>query len=89
MLVVRVEVWPGGAEHRRREIGRARIANVSDLDDVSDYAFEIEGDGSTRLGVRPVRLEGSVERVPRSESAWQLLRRILDRAFVEDEPSST
>jgi hypothetical protein len=36
MLVVKIELWPGGAADRAREIGRPRIANVSDLAEVSD-----------------------------------------------------
>jgi hypothetical protein len=37
MLVVRVEIWPGGHPDRRREIGLLALANVSDLDAESDY----------------------------------------------------
>lgn len=37
MLVVKVEVWPGGNVGRAFEISRVGIANVSHLDDVSDY----------------------------------------------------
>jgi hypothetical protein len=40
MLVVTVDLVPGGFEPMRRTIGLLRIANVSDLADVSDYCIE-------------------------------------------------
>jgi hypothetical protein len=40
MLVVTVDLVPGGYEAHRRTIGSMRIANVSNLSDVSDYVVE-------------------------------------------------
>lgn len=37
MLVVKVEVWPGGDDRRAFEISRIGIANVSQLQRFSDY----------------------------------------------------
>lgn len=37
MLVMKVEVWPGGDESSAFEIARMGIANVSESDGVSDY----------------------------------------------------
>lgn len=37
MLVVKIELWPGGREQEATEIGRAAIVNVSGLADLSDY----------------------------------------------------
>ena len=37
MMVVKVELWPGGYEDRAWEVGRLGLANVSDLVEVSDY----------------------------------------------------
>lgn len=37
MLVVKVEVWPGGEPDRAFEISRIGIANVSGMAPVSDY----------------------------------------------------
>ena len=37
MLVVTVDLVPGGAEPLRRSIGTVQISNVSDLSDVSNY----------------------------------------------------
>lgn len=41
MLVVTVDLVPGGYESRRRTIGSMRIANLSDLADASDYSVEV------------------------------------------------
>lgn len=45
MLVVKVELWPGGKGDRAREIGRLGIANVSDLAALSDYVAVLSHDG--------------------------------------------
>lgn len=43
MLVVNVEVWPGGDMRRRRVIHVMSLVNESDLNDISDYSFYIDG----------------------------------------------
>jgi hypothetical protein len=40
MLVVTIDLVPGGNAERRRTIGSFRIANISDPADVSDYRVE-------------------------------------------------
>jgi hypothetical protein len=40
MLVVKVELVPGGFEPMRRTVASMRIWNLSDLADVSDYRVE-------------------------------------------------
>lgn len=37
MLVVKVEIWPGGSADRAFEVSRLGIANVSGMSDISDY----------------------------------------------------
>ena len=67
MLVVKVEVWPGGDESRAREIGRMDVGNVSDLAEESDYVYRVDG-GEWADGVHHQRSKG----------AWVLVRRVLD-----------
>lgn len=68
MLVVKIEVWPGGREREAVEIGRAAIVNVNGLADLSDYiviARDDRGDGPQRI----------VRRHRRSDGFWPLLAR--------------
>jgi len=70
MLVVKLEVHPGGDASQAYEIGRAEIANVSGLAPVSDYVVRVR-DGekwSKRFDVRSHR---------RDDGAWKLVLRAL------------
>jgi hypothetical protein len=68
MLVVKIELWPGGAADRAREIGRLGIANVSDLAEVSDYVAVLQDDSGHESSVF---LSGHRRR----EGFWGLLAR--------------
>lgn len=68
MLVVTVEVWPGGRPLERRVIGVLNLANVSELADLSDYEGYLDGK----------RVE--VKEHKRSDGAWALIRRVLVNA---------
>ena len=78
MLVLRVEIWPGGYENGKREIASARIANMSDLADVSNYACVFEEVGSDRLGIPPSRHSFDVKEHPRRSIVWALIRKALN-----------
>lgn len=71
MLVVRLEVWPGGRERDRREVGRVTIANESGLASISDYSVRI--DGQEMPGVRGHE---------RAKGAWDLVWRALSGALA-------
>jgi hypothetical protein len=51
MLVVKVEVWPGGNADRAFEISRIGIANTSNLADISNYEMTalMEMDGAEHV----------------------------------------
>ena len=67
---MRVELWPGGDESRAREIGRACIANVSQLTHVSNYVVVAADED----GVGPARL---VRGHRRDDGFWPLVSRAL------------
>lgn len=71
MLVVSVEVWPGGDIRRRRAIGTASIVNISDLADTSDYEVYVDGEQYPNV-------EGHV----RSAGPWPLIARALAPAVA-------
>jgi len=71
MLVVRVEIWPGGWEWEGRELGRLALANVSGLAEVSDYVAVLVGPDA-RVADRVVFGHR------RSDGFWALIGRALD-----------
>lgn len=82
MLVVKVELWPGGDGSRAMELGRMGVMNVSDLADVSSYNYAIkEMGGSGKLW------QGEVvdyPRMDRSLSVWHLIGCVLRDALEKD-----
>lgn len=53
MLMVRIELWPGGNRQAATEIGRMAIANISDLAETSDYRVKARDDhGEVEVQVR-------------------------------------
>ena len=66
MLVVKVEIWPGGDGDRAEILGVAALANVSDLAGASDYVV-VGGDHHGN------DLEGLVRGHIRSDGIWPLV----------------
>ena len=75
MLVVTIELVPGGFTPLRRTIASMRIANISNLADVSDYLVEAT-EGANPLAGTPAR-NGDVvlHHHDRRQSVWALLAR--------------
>jgi hypothetical protein len=81
MLVVRVELWPGGDLRLVHELGRVGIANASGLARVSDYvcvAVDDLGGAGESLVVR---------NHDRAAGFWPLLARALDFERAEAVPN--
>lgn len=70
MLVVRVEMWPGGDELLARNLGRMEISNISDLAPVSDYLVVVQ------TGKDRARRE--VKGHTRDDGFWELVRKACD-----------
>lgn len=87
MLAITIDLVPGGYEAHRRTIGRMRIANRSNLADISDYSVEImeAANPLTRDGARNAACV--VEGHDRRQGVWALLEKacaeILKAEFVE------
>ncbi len=79
MLVVKVEIWPGGYEGGKREIARMKVGNISDLADLSDYTAVIEEYGNDRLGIPKSRSTVQVTGHTRRSTVWSLIRKILEK----------
>jgi hypothetical protein len=70
MLIVKIEIWPGGNEANAKEVARAAFGNVSDLADISDYCGLFTSDDGTE---KPV----FVKNHNRSDGCWVLLAKAL------------
>lgn len=77
MIVVKVELWPGGHENGAREIHRLGIANVSNLRELSDYLVVVKEDN----GNETHRL---VEGHPRSEGIEALIARAVAAPLITE-----
>ncbi len=73
MLVVRVELWPGGNYRTARTIASMVIGNQSQLAEESDYHIRRHTDGSTLLGVAEEEVEFEIKQHKRSQSVWALV----------------
>lgn len=68
MLVVKVEVWPGGDVRRAKKIHTIHIGNVSNLAPVSDYEVFVDG--------KPYMIRGH----KREDGALALIKKVLEKA---------
>jgi hypothetical protein len=71
MIVVKVELWPNGLEHKRYEIARMEVANVGGSLANGDYSVDVPGgrDWNER--------SGSVLAHDRSLPIWRLVAKAL------------
>jgi hypothetical protein len=75
VLTVTIDLVPGGFEPRRRTIATMRIANITDLADVSGYRIEAL-EGVNPLTGEPARCAiCEVEGHDRRQTVWALLEK--------------
>ena len=81
MLVVKVEVWPGGDPDRAVEISRIGAANVSKLAALSDYEVTalLNRDGEEKV------LTTFIDKHERHAGWPPLVRRILTHLLISGE----
>jgi hypothetical protein len=80
MIVVTVELLPGGDASRRETIASAEIANVSGLAASSNYECVVTSKGETSLGIEPTSSKFRVCGHHRQDGVLPLLRRVFRRA---------
>lgn len=81
MLVVRVEIHPGGDSSHAREIDTLYVWNISALADESDYLYR----WSSRPSPEDTVADGLIIGHRRSDGAWELVRKILQTEYTYDE----
>lgn len=79
MLVVTVELWPGGDPTHAKEIASIEIANISNLSEVSNYTVLAQQAGNPSLGIKPEKVAFTVYDHPRRQSVFALLKTILNK----------
>jgi hypothetical protein len=77
LLTVMIDLVPGGYESHRRTIGSMRIANVSDLANVSDYSIHVIEGPNPLTGTPRRNTQCIVVGHDRRQSVWALLEVIL------------
>ncbi|MGY3618450.1 hypothetical protein [Bradyrhizobium sp. USDA 10063] len=80
MLVITVDLLPGGYESHRRTMGTMRIANVSDLADASDYAVDVREGGNPLTGSPARRARCWVTGHDRRQAVRALLAKAAEAA---------
>jgi hypothetical protein len=81
LLVVTIDLVPAGNPELRRTIGTMRVANVSGLADVSDYAIDIMEAANPLTGTKPRNASCAVEEHDRRQSIWVLLAKAAQAAM--------
>lgn len=74
-----MEVWPGGSLIRAKEIAQIKIANISELADISDYIVEAQETGDAVLGIPQSLKTVTIEGHPRRQSVFALLKAVFNK----------
>jgi hypothetical protein len=84
MLVITVELVPGGFAPMRRTIASMRISNLSDLAPISDYRVEATEAGNPLTGTPPRKGDCIVRGHDRAQSVWALLAKASQEILKVD-----
>jgi hypothetical protein len=82
MLVVYVEMWPGGDQSKAYPLGSLAVSNVTQPGDLLDnYQFEIDEAAAPQVGIERLEKKGVILAHNRRQSVWKLIRRAIDTVF--------
>ena len=82
MLIVTVEIASAG---HRRILAEAKIGNLSDLADVSDYGVYVVEGANPLAARRPWEARGVIEKHDRRQTVWGLVEKVAKWAREEAE----
>jgi hypothetical protein len=77
VIIVNVELVPGGSLPHRRSIGSLHIANVSNLADVSSYAIDAIEVANPLVGTSARITSCRIDGHARAQSVWALIARAV------------
>lgn len=81
MIIVTVELMPGGYAPRRRTIASMRIANVSECADISDYSINLLEAANPLAGSPPRNGSCEVLAHDRRQTVWSLIAKAASAAL--------
>jgi hypothetical protein len=84
MLVVTVDLVPGGYEPQRRTIGSMQIANQSHRSNVCDYSVKVLEGANPLTGSRSRSAACTVLAHDRRQSVWALLEKACEEIMKAD-----
>jgi hypothetical protein len=84
LLVVTIDLVPGGYESYRRTISSMRIANLSNLADTSDYSVEVMEGANPLTGAKPRNAACTVRAHDRRQSVFALLAKACEGIMKAD-----
>lgn len=75
MILIKVELWPGGFESGKQTLGEARIWNTTGSGPRANYGYELRGKSGAHIA------EGTLKNFPRKRLlGWDLVRWMLNIA---------
>ena len=84
MLIITIDLVPGGDESYRHTIGSMRVANLSNLADTSDYSVEVMEAANHLTGSRRRRAACAVRAHDRRQSVFALLAKACAEIMTAD-----
>lgn len=81
MLVISIDLVPSGFQPLRRTVASMRIANLSDLADISDYAIDFMEGANPLAGTKPCNGSCRVNGHDRRQSIWALIAKSAEAAM--------
>lgn len=76
MLIVKLELWPGGDRKRAKDLGLVRIERVDDSQMPDFGSYLVIGEPKDEAGTSSVTAE--VPEFPRKLGAWELVKRAVE-----------
>lgn len=79
MLVVKVEIWPGGSKEDAYEVGRLSAGNITAYGEVCSYEIRLFDEGGLVGGRQAADFQ--VDGHHRSDGCWSLVHKTLTKAI--------
>ncbi|UGX91107.1 hypothetical protein G6321_00035605 [Bradyrhizobium barranii subsp. barranii] len=84
MLVITIDLVPGGFAPMRRTIATMNISNISDLAEISDYLIEANETSNPLAGTPPRTVRCVIHGHARAQSVWALLVKASEEIMKTD-----